>query len=645
MGFGSISKVIRRTLLRIRNGTTATDAQLLERFSSQRDQDAFAEIVRRHGSMVLRACRRVLHHEQNAEDAFQATFVVLARKAGTIARPELLASWLYGVAYRIAMKARSSAYRHAPAADGLGDLNELPEMEPALVGTDSDIRPVLDEELLRLPDKYRVPLVLCYLEGKTQTEVAQTLGCSLRSVERNLSRARALLRQRLARRGLTLAGSALAVLLQQQATGAIPSQPLEELAVREAACAAAGQMGTGASSAVVSALADAAVESWAPARFPRWALAVTGLLTAAVLGGVVIQGFSKARPEQAAAMSSAQASESAVILRMGFTHWDPLERSFVTIFSAPGEKDLRTAAYSADGRILAIGKSNGTVELTTLRHVRGREPGSVAIAGDGTALWIPRRDGLAPRSSAADLPAPVVAMKVHSEFPVTRVAFSPDRRFLASLAGDQARGELTLSDLRALQLGSGPLASVESRTIRTRWTPEEAKLIFTPDSATLVHIVDSREVHLWDVASLTERPLPWSSDCVCLAVSPDGAMLAFLRPNTRELLVCDLATNQSRLLFPLGEAFFTGKSRLSLALAPRAERVAIEYQNKDEVRVFRVDVAARSWTLIPGSGWCDWPGRSLKFSPDGRCLLKEGAHAGQQVQLDFDAAKSARKGQ
>src|SRR5262249_50257311 len=141
-----------------------TDERLLERFTLHRDESAFAALVRRHGPMVLGVCRRVLHDEHDAEDAFQATFLVLARKSATIRKRGSLDSWLYGVAYRIALKAKSAAVRRRARERQAA---KMALADPSAELAWRDLNPVLDEELNRLPEKYRVPLVLCYLNGKT----------------------------------------------------------------------------------------------------------------------------------------------------------------------------------------------------------------------------------------------------------------------------------------------------------------------------------------------------------------------------------------------------------------------------------------------------------------------------------------------
>jgi RNA polymerase sigma-70 factor (ECF subfamily) len=149
-----------------------TDGQLLERFLSRRDEAAFEAVVRRHGSMVLGVCRRVLRQQQDAEDAFQATFLVLARKAASLSSRELLGNWLYGVAYRTAMKARTMNARRRAREDRARG-RRTPEAPKG--GAWEELLPLLDQELSRLPDKYRVPVVHCDLQGRTRREVAAQL--------------------------------------------------------------------------------------------------------------------------------------------------------------------------------------------------------------------------------------------------------------------------------------------------------------------------------------------------------------------------------------------------------------------------------------------------------------------------------------
>src|SRR5438552_4053282 len=180
------------------------DRQLLERFAGGRDADAFAALLERHAGLVHGVCRRVLRDDHLADDAFQATFLVLARKAGSLRRGELLANWLFGVARRLALKARGRQRRSA-ARDRAAARPEAVEPRPW-----DDLLLVLDEELHRLPDRYRRPLLACYFDELTQDTAAQELNLSVRTLRRRLERGRAVLRARLAARGVALSAGLLA---------------------------------------------------------------------------------------------------------------------------------------------------------------------------------------------------------------------------------------------------------------------------------------------------------------------------------------------------------------------------------------------------------------------------------------------------
>src|SRR5215831_14621878 len=175
------------------------DHELLNAFAAQRDGEAFAALVRRHGRLVLGVCRRVLGDEHDAEDAFQATFLVLVRRARGLGRGGSVGNWLHTVAYHVALRARANAARR----------REQERSAPARLCADQfaemewhDLRRVVDEELARLPEKYRAPLVLCHLEGKTNEAAARELGWPAGSLSRRMARGCELLRQALARRGV-----------------------------------------------------------------------------------------------------------------------------------------------------------------------------------------------------------------------------------------------------------------------------------------------------------------------------------------------------------------------------------------------------------------------------------------------------------
>ena len=197
-----------------------TDGQLLDRFVRRRDEAAFEALLGRHGPLVLGACRRLLADEADAADAFQATFLVLVRRAGSVRRSAALGSWLYGVAYRVALKMRrSAARRRAHEGEAASMARTAFEGEPAA----DDLRAALDEELTRLPDRYRAALVACYLQGRTHVQAAEELGWPRGSVAKRLARGLELLRGRLTRRGLALSAAGLAALLAEEAAAVPPA--------------------------------------------------------------------------------------------------------------------------------------------------------------------------------------------------------------------------------------------------------------------------------------------------------------------------------------------------------------------------------------------------------------------------------------
>jgi RNA polymerase sigma factor (sigma-70 family) len=232
------------------------DGQLLEAFLSRRDEAAFAALVRRHGPLVLGVCRRVLRHGADAEDAFQATFLVLLRKAASIRRRELLANWLYGVAYRTALEARAARARRRSKERHVATRQRCEGPDEAT----RDLLPVLDEELSRLPDSYRRPIVLCDLQGRTRREAAHLLGWPEGTVAGRLARGRALLARRLARHGTGLAVGGLTTVLAADTMSAVVPVELAVRTVRAVTLTAAGQA-AGIVSAEVHALVEGVVRT------------------------------------------------------------------------------------------------------------------------------------------------------------------------------------------------------------------------------------------------------------------------------------------------------------------------------------------------------------------------------------------------
>jgi RNA polymerase sigma factor (sigma-70 family) len=234
-----------------------SDAHLLRQFVQHRDEEAFTALMQRHGPLVLSVCRRILVQEQDAEDAFQATFLVLARKAGSIARGDSVGSWLYGVALRIAGKIRGGIRRRRQRETSLQEVSSL---DPTPEWVWEEIQPVLDEEVSRLPPPYRSAFVLCHLQGKSSAEAATELGCRPGTIFSRLARARALLRDRLARRGLALStGLLTALFTENPAQAAVPSS-LAGATVRGALQFVVGEGAAGLVSARALALAKGAMK-------------------------------------------------------------------------------------------------------------------------------------------------------------------------------------------------------------------------------------------------------------------------------------------------------------------------------------------------------------------------------------------------
>jgi len=228
---------LRRAVL-LKDGAGLTDGQLLEEYLRRREEAALAALVRRHGPMVWGVCRRILRNYHDAEDAFQATFLVFVRKAAAIASPELLANWLYGVAHQTALKARATIAKRNTRER---QVKEMPE--PAAAENDfwNDLQPLLDQELSRLSDKYRSAIVLCDLEGKTRKEAARQLGVPEGTVAARLARGRKMLAQRLARHGLAISGGTLAAALAQNTASASVPSAVVGSTIKAASLLAAGQ--------------------------------------------------------------------------------------------------------------------------------------------------------------------------------------------------------------------------------------------------------------------------------------------------------------------------------------------------------------------------------------------------------------------
>jgi RNA polymerase sigma factor (sigma-70 family) len=270
-----------RTLAGGAGGGDQGDEELLGQFVVRRDEGAFASLLERHGPLVLGVCRQVLGDAHEAEDAFQATFLILARKAGSIRRQEALAAWLHRVALNVSRTARARTARRRVNERQAVLMAQASPAEEA----NASWQPVLHEEVDRLPEKYRVPVVLCYFEGKTHDEAARRLSWPVGTVKGRLARARDLLRARLARRGLALSSAATALLLGQSVQAAVPPA-LANATLQAALLFAVGQTAAGAPSAAALVLAQRALQTTV---LKKLVLALFAALAVGVGGGLLAQ--------------------------------------------------------------------------------------------------------------------------------------------------------------------------------------------------------------------------------------------------------------------------------------------------------------------------------------------------------------------
>jgi RNA polymerase sigma factor (sigma-70 family) len=335
-----------------------TDRELLEKFIAGQDDAAFAALMRRHGAMVLSVCRRVLGHQQDAEDACQATFLVLARKAGSVRWKDCVGNWLHGTAYRIAnnarvARARQRAKEQASVAKGKRD------EKPASCGA---LSVTLDEELQHLSEKYRAPVVLCYLEGQSQSVAAARLGISEGTLKRRLASARQYLSQRLASRGVRLTGALLALGLADGFSRAALPPTLTTATLKMATAAAAGKTLLGISNNVLS-LAGVAMDS---TTFARMKLSIALVLALTIIAGAGIlakkrfaeltAGSDKPLPQAKGSSADRDSADADALPERALAR--------LGVIRMQQEGGVAAIAFSPDGKILATGGGNGFVPTT-----------------------------------------------------------------------------------------------------------------------------------------------------------------------------------------------------------------------------------------------------------------------------------------
>jgi RNA polymerase sigma factor (sigma-70 family) len=369
-----------RKLITAEQATALPDPELLGRFTAGRDEEAFAALVRRHGPLVLGCCRRVLGNHADADDAFQAVFLILARKAAAIANQASLPCWLYQVAFRTAVKAKSlHARRRAREARA-----ERPDaQDPLAEVTGRELLAVLDEELQRLSECLRAPLVLCYLEGRTRDEAARELGWSVGTLKRRLEQGRDRLRLRLARRGLALPGALLtAGLAQGVASASLPPRLAAETAGAVLRQAAGAPGGTALAPAVV-ALAEGALRASSAAKL--WAASLLLLL-----GGIVALAAGTGAGQGAAPTPppAAQAGDKAPVSAPGKGPVQEQGRVTVAgrVLNADG-KPLAGAALAVVGFLKDHGRGGDLVTKRSRVLARGQTDadGRIRLAAAGAS--------------------------------------------------------------------------------------------------------------------------------------------------------------------------------------------------------------------------------------------------------------------
>jgi RNA polymerase sigma factor (sigma-70 family) len=594
------------------------DGQLLERFVSRRDEAAFAVLLRRHGPMVLAVCRGIVRQTHDAEDAFQATFLVLACKAGQIRRLTSVASWLHGTARRVALKARARSARRRAVEREAAEMRMHTE-PPA------DDRQWLHEELSRLPERSRQVLILCHLEGRTQAEAADALGCPLGSVSRLLRRACELLRERLAARGLALSLAALVALLETEGRAAVPAGLLRTTTQTVAGHVAGATLVAGAAEAVI--LAREVLQTMTGFNLKAGAALVLmlGVLAAgSLLPAGPRPGDDVKAPDPRAAGQGDKAGPDAEPPARD-RHGDRLPPGAVARL---GSARLRLGglvqglAFSHDGKLLA-GIGGGAVCVWSaatgkeLARAPGHEINGVTLAfapDDKTLVFV--ADGAVLVHDLSKLSdrttAPLLLEERRPSIPhrgntPPLLAFLPDGKTL--LSGDND-GLVRLFDLAAGQ------------EVRTFGTADKRLHAFAlaPEGKTLAIAPQGKAAALWDVASgeLLAR-LPGEEPILALAFSPDGKLLAAGIDKSDAVRLWDVATRKEVRSFvgkkepPLSPRF--GTIAQGLAFTPDGKTlVSLGGLQDDKLRVWDVETGKEQRLLRGRRG----DGGALAVSPDGR---------------------------
>jgi RNA polymerase sigma factor (sigma-70 family) len=588
-----------------------TDAVLLERFLRQRDEVAFEALVRRHGAMVLGVCRRVLGNLHDAEDVFQAVFLVLARKAASIRPSNSLPAWLHGVAHRLALKHRQAQIRRQHREARTAKAAEVPPpSDPLEQLTGREILQALDEELQRLRESYRLPLLLCWLEGLTQDEAAGVLGWTLPSVKARLQRGRALLHARLARRGLTLgAGLLVAAALGHGVAAALPPG-LARATVKAALRFAAGEKVGIAAGAL--ALAE---EGMIAVRLTgmKIVVALLGLTLVVSVGGVLARQIG-ARRETEPRLAIEETRPSAEMPEQ------------------PERRGRTAARVDLYGDPLPPG---ALARLGTLRRRYGPRLYSLAFTRDGKRLLtaggsnLPRLWDVSNNKLLREfdnIPKP----QFHGEnfFCASGAVLSPDERILAVRGGGPQGSLYLLETATGKRLHEFPCAKRKECGISLDFA-------FSPDSAAIAARLDDR-LELWDVAAgrtLWQKDGKHVQDIVSLDFSPDGKLLATAGGEDGVHL---WDARSGELLRELGRE---GQAE-RVVFAPHGRTLAVDHRKDKEwsVRLWDVASGKEVWRLTEPEMYFSFSA----FSPDGKIVA---THGYASIRL-WDAAtgKELRRG-
>lgn len=637
-----------------------TDAQLLDRYAHHQDQAAFEVLVWRHGTMVLNTCQRLLRDTHEAQDAFQATFLILARKAASIGKSGTVGAWLYQVAYRVALRAKARVRRQRGLPPDVDQRLPALDGDPSEAATWQELRPILDEEVHRLPAKYRTPFVLHYLQGKTCEVVGRMIGSSKGTVSLRLSKARQLLQKQLARRGIALSTGLLAMLEVNAVTAAVTAG-LVQVTVQEARKFAMEKMTVGVASGDVAALAEGTLNTMTTS---KWKFAAVVLLVAIGFGGVgtvsyqVLAGkppsnFSAARGEPIAD-AIADAPNPIPQARKLFHvdhNGDPLPPGALARLGklqiAP-HACVRFVAFSADGTSLVTygrmphrweaftGKEIATSKDVTWPHLTYYR---YAFSPDGMMLILSdtlHRTNDAGGVRLLDLnTGQDLRLQPHqAEEYVRFMAISPDGRWLASVGGlygkekkGKAPGKVRVWDVASgkevrVFEGGGPLAfSPDSKSLAFGVLPaDDYAGIFRYEPFFSSIDSDQQLIRIADLATgkITRElgKVAVQGFTHSLAFTPDGQSLAYLgvsgESGTEELLLWDLATGRERRQF-IG--LFPEKAAGCFSLSPDGKTLATGSQ----------DGRVRLWEVATGKERRSFKGHiglveCLAFSPDGRRL-------------------------